>query len=186
MLKFKDPLVEGQNDAQRVEDVNFAISRFLKTASANDVDPAHEHLSLPADAAQASFRKEDLDEQIGWESARNSTSFREDKNSRIRAMLAEKNAASLKNEEGQTPFHLAALEDEYIAREALNRGLDVEVRNVDRETPLICAVKVEKTEFVKLLLQEHAEVNVVDDKNESCLHLFAKARTRSSSVAQLL
>ena len=77
-------------------------------------------------------------------------------------MLAHKQARTFMNEDGQTALHLAAKQDEYLTRDVLSHGVDINIRNVNGETPLMCAVNAENVDTVTLLLKNHADVNAVD------------------------
>lgn len=105
-------------------------------------------------------------------------------------MLARKHAHRIVNEGGQTALHLAAMEDQYLTPNilayVLARGFDINIRNLDGETPLMCAVIVENTKVVSLLLRNHADVNAVDDNQDTCLHLAAATNKSDSITRQLL
>lgn len=186
-------MAEDQANVQgpdpRMKDINFAMTRFLETASTAADSPSHPPWATPTDAAQISSYNEDLDDDDDGDDdshlARAPTLTREDSESEIRHMLAKEPAHSFVNEDGQTALHLAAMQDDYLTRNVLGHGFDINVRNLDGETPLMSAVNVENIETVALLLKRHADVNAVDDKQQTCLHLAA-SKDKSGSITQLL
>lgn len=103
----------------------------------------------------------------------------------IHDMLTTKPAAFL-NDDGQSALHLAAMLDEYMTRDVLRHGVDIDIHNLDGETPLMCAVKVDKKEVVTLLLENNANVNVrASESGETCLHL-ATAKDKTGTITRLL
>ena len=100
-------------------------------------------------------------------------------------MLARERPHNSGNEDGQTALHLVAMQDEYFTQDVLEHGFNIDVRNLDDETPLMCAVNVENIETVTLLVKNHVEVNAVDNMQRTCLHLAA-LKDKASSVIQLL
>ena len=176
-----------QGPDPRMKDINFALTRFLETASTVAGSPTQSPWASPTDAVQMSSFNEDLNDQDENDSdfARAPTLTREDSETEIRQMLAEDSAHGCVNEDGQTALHLAAMQDEYLTRIVLENGFDINVRNLDGETPLMCAVNVDNTETVLLLLKNHAEVNAADEKQQTCLHLAA-LKDKSGAVTQLL
>jgi ankyrin repeat protein len=168
-----------------MKDINFAMTRFLETASTAVDSPTHSPWASPTDAAQVSSFNEDLDGHDGSDLTSAPTLTREDNESEIRHMLAKEPPHGFVNEDGQTALHLAATQDEYLTRHVVGHGFDIDIRNLDGETPLMCAVNAENIETVTLLLKNHAEVNAVDDKQRTCLHLAA-LKDKSGSITQLL
>ncbi|ERF74980.1 hypothetical protein EPUS_08521 [Endocarpon pusillum Z07020] len=184
-----DYVAEDQADVQgpdpRMKDINFALTRFLETASTIAGSPSQSPWASPTNVAQASSFNADLDDDAGSDLARAPTLTREDSESEIRYILAKEHAHNFFNEDGQTALHLAAMQDEYLTRNVLGHGFDVNVCNLDGETPLMCAVNVENLETVTLLLKSHADVNAADNKQQTCLHLAA-SKNKSDSITQLL
>jgi ankyrin repeat protein len=174
-----------QGPDPRMKDINFAMTRFLETASTTADSPTHSPWASPTDVAQMSSFDGDLDDNVDSDVAREPTLTREDSESQIQDMLAKEPAHSFVNEDGQTAIHLAAMQDEYLTREVLGHGFDINIRNLDGETPLMCAVNVENIETVRFLLKNHADVNAVNDKQETCLHRAA-SKDKSGSITQLL
>jgi serine/threonine-protein phosphatase 6 regulatory ankyrin repeat subunit A len=176
-----------QGPDPRMKEIDFAMTRFLESTSTAADSPNHSPWASPTDAAHVSSFNEDLNDHDDDDSdlAGAPTLTREDSENEIRHMLAKEAAHSYVNEDGQTALHLAAMQDEYLTRTVLEHGFDINVRNLDGETPLMCAVNVDNTETVILLLKNHADVNVVDDKQQTCLHLAA-SKDKSGSVTQLL
>jgi serine/threonine-protein phosphatase 6 regulatory ankyrin repeat subunit A len=170
----------------RMKDINFAMSRFLETASTTADSPTRSPWASPTDVAQVSSFDEDLDEgDDDSDLPRAPTLTREDNESEIQYMLEKEPAHTFVNENGQTALHLAATQDEYLTRHVLGHGFDINIRNLDGETPLMCAVNLENIGTVTLLLKNHADVNAVNDKQETCLHLAA-SKDKSGSITQLL
>ena len=101
-------------------------------------------------------------------------------------MLSKETTLASVNEDGQTALHLAAVQDEYLTQDVLARGsdIDINVRNWEGETPLMCAINAEKLEIVRLLLKNHADINAMDDKQSTPLHLAA-LKDKSGTVTQL-
>ena len=89
------------------------------------------------------------------------------------------------NEDGQTALHLTAKQDAYLTWDVLSHGLDINIRNVNSETPLMCAVIAENVDTVTILLKNHADINTIDDQQATCLHLAA-SKDESGSMTQLL
>ena len=89
------------------------------------------------------------------------------------------------NEDGQTALHLAAKQDAYLTWDVLSHGLDINIRNVNSETPLMCAVNAKNVDTVTILLKNHADINAIDDQQATCLHLAA-SKDESGSMARLL
>jgi ankyrin repeat protein len=176
---------EVQRSEPRMKDINFAMTRFLETASTAADSPTHSPWASPTDVAQVSSFNEDLDDNDDSDLARAPTLTREDNESEIRHMLAKEPSHNSMNEDGQTALHLAATQDEYLTRDVLGHGFDINIRNLDGETPLMCAVNAENIQTVTLLLKNHAEVNAEDHKQRTCLHLAA-LKDKSGSITQLL
>jgi hypothetical protein len=77
------------------------------------------------------------------------TLARDDSESEIQSMLAKERPQSFINV--QTALHLAAMQDEYLTRDVLAQGFNINIRNLDGETPLMCAVNIENIGTVALL-----------------------------------
>ncbi len=168
-----------------MEDINFAMTRFLDTASTAADSPTHSPWASPTDVAQVSSFGGDLDDEDDFDLIHAPTLTREDSEPEIRNMLAKDPNHVFMNDDGQTALHLAATQDEYLTREVLGRGFDINVRNRNGETPLMCAVNAGNIEIVTLLLKGHANVNAVDDGQGTALHLAALT-DKAGSVTQLL
>jgi ankyrin repeat protein len=102
----------------------------------------------------------------------------------IRYLLGKESTHNFMNEDGETALHLAAVENENLTREVLGFGFDINVRNLDGRTPLMCAVDAQNIETVALLLKNHADVNAVEEQG-TCLHLAA-LKDMSGTITQLL
>ena len=170
----------------RMKDVNFALLRFLETASTAAETPTHSPWASPTDVAQMSSFNGDLndgDDDLDLTQA--PTLVKEDSEIQIRGMLAKESAHTCLNEDGQTALHLAAEQDEYLTRDVLKNGFDINIRNLDGQTPLMCAVSADNIETVTLLLKNHADVDAADEKQTTALHLAA-SKDKSGSITQLL
>lgn len=168
-----------------MKDVNFAMTRFLETSSTAIESPTHSPWASTTDVAQVSTFDGNLDDNEYSDLDRSPTSAKQDYEPEIRHMLAQEQAHSFMNEDGQTALHLAAKQDAYLTWDVLSCGVDINIRNVNGETPLMCAVNAENLDTVTLLLKNHADVNAVDDQQATCLHLAA-SKDESGSITQLL
>ena len=175
--------VEGADP--RMKGINFAMARFLETETTVADSPVHSPWASPIDVAHFPTFDQDVDDDNESDIARAPVLTREDTDSEVRSMLAKEPVPSFLNDDGQTVLHLAAIEDEYLTREVLGRGVDINIRNLDEETPLMCAVNVGNIETVTLLLENHADVNAVNEKLGTCLHIAA-SKDKSGSITQLL
>ena len=175
--------VKGFNP--RMKDVNFAMKRFLETASTTIESPTHSPWAAPTDVALIFTFDGALDESDYSDLDRSPTMAKEDKEPEVLRMLAQEQAHTSTNEEGQTALHLAAKQDAPLTRDVLRHGLNVNIRNANGETPLMCTINAENIDTVTLLLKNHADVNAVDDQQSTCLHLAA-AKDESRSMTQIL
>ena len=167
----------------RIQDVNFAMTRFLETASTAIESPTHSPWASPTDVVQASAF--DVDEDDGSDLSRSPTLTKQDNEPEVRRILAQEQPHAFINEGGETALHLAAKQDVYLVREVLDHGFDVNLRNVCGETPLMCAVNFENIDTVAFLLKNHADVNARDDQQSTCLHLAA-LNDKSGSITRML
>ena len=167
----------------RIQDVNFAMTRFLETASTAIESPTHSPWASPTDVVQASAF--DVDEDDGSDLSRSPTLIKQDNEPEVRRILAQEQPHAFINEGGETALHLAAKQDVYLVREVLDHGFDVNLRNVCGETPLMCAVNFENIDTVAFLLKNHADVNARDDQQSTCLHLAA-LNDKSGSITRML
>ena len=177
-----------QTDVQgpdpRMMDINFAMTRFLEATSTASDSPTHSPWASPTDLAlNSSFNDAFHDEDSDL--ARAPALNKVDSESEIRHMLTKGPAHNFVDEYGQTALHLAATHDEHLTQHVLEHGFDINIRNLDGETPLICAVNAENIGTVTLLLKNHADVNAADDKKGTCLHLAA-SKDKSGSITQQL
>lgn len=169
----------------RMKDINFAMTRFLETASTVVESPPHSPWDSPTDAAQVSIFDGNVDDSDDSNPDRLPTLAKQDVEPEIRHMLVQEQALAFMNDDGHTALHLAAKQDAYLTRDVLSHGFDINVRNINGETPLMCAVDAENIETVTLLLKDHADVNAVNDQQGTCLHLAA-SRDESGSMTRLL
>ena len=135
------------------------------------------------DAAQMSVLNDYIEYHINLCSAH--ASAKEDSEPEIREILAKARAYHFINKDGQTALHLAAMQNESLTGDVLEHGFDINIRNIDGQTPLMSAVNAENINTVALLLKHHADVNAVNDKQETCLHLAA-LKDKSGSITELL
>ena len=168
-----------------MKDINFAMTRFLETASTVVESPPHSPWDSPTDAAQVSIFDGNVDDSDDSNPDRLPTLAKQDVEPEIRHMLVQEQALAFMNDDGHTALHLAAKQDAYLTRDVLSHGFDINVRNINGETPLMCAVDAENIETVTLLLKDHADVNAVNDQQGTCLHLAA-SRDESGSMTRLL
>ena len=169
----------------RMKDVNFAMTRFLETASTAIESPTHSPWASPTDVVQASAFDGNVDENDGSDLSRSPTLTKQDYEPEVRHILAQEQPHTFMNEDGETALHLAAKQDVYMTRDVLNHGFDINSRNVCGETPLMCAVNSENVDTVAFLLKNHADVNARDDQQSTCLHLAA-LNNKSGSIIELL
>lgn len=168
-----------------MKDVNFAMTRFLEAASTAIESPNGSPWASPTDVAQISTFDGNLDDIDDSDLDRSSTLATRDNEPEIRQILAQEQAHTFMNEDGQTALHLAAKQDASLTRDVLSHGFDIDIRNVDDETPLMCAVNAGKVDTVTLLLKNHADVNAMNDQQATCLHMAA-SKDETGSIAQLL
>lgn len=168
-----------------MKDVNFAMTRFLETASTVIESPTHSPWASPTDVAQVSTFDGNVDDNDYYDIDRLPTLAKQDNEPEIRHMLAQEQAHTFMNGDGQTALHLAVKQDACLTRDVLGHGVDINIRNVNGETPLMCAVNVENVDTVTILLKNHADINAIDDQQATCLHLTA-SKDESGSMTQLL
>lgn len=60
--------------------------------------------------------------------------------------------------------------DARLVRDMIDRGIDLNIRNEYGETPLHCACSKEKTEAVKLLLEQKVRTDILEHQNLAPLH----------------
>ena len=169
----------------RMKEVNFAMTRFLETASTAIESPTHSPWASPTDVVQASAFDGNIDENDDSDLSRSPTLTKQDNEPEVRHILAREQPHTFMNEDGETALHLAAKQDVYLTWEVLNYGFDINIRNVCGETPLVCAVNSENVDTVAFLLKNHADVNARDDQQSTCLHLAA-SNNKSGSITELL
>ena len=74
-------------------------------------------------------------------------------------------SGSLKN----APLHTVSCTD--IAQLLLEKGADIEARNIEQETPLHCAVQDEMYDWAKLLIEKGANIHAVTSEGKTALDL---------------
>ena len=92
---------------------------------------------------------------------------------KVDAMLKDNpNLIFSKGSKGETPLHMAALNDRRDVTELLlAKGADVNARDKAQMTPLHLAAEHDHTEVAELLLANKAEVNAQQNDGETPLHL---------------
>ena len=170
-----------------MQGINFALTRFLETASTVVDSPTQSPWASPTNAEQISIFDDGLENENGPHLVNAPALTKEDSEAEIHDILTKKSAGFL-NDDGQSALHLAAMQNEYMTGDVLRRGIDIDIniRNVDGETPLMCAVKLDKEEIVALLLKNNANVNLkASDSGSTCLHIAA-AKDKIGIIIQLL
>lgn len=163
---------------------NIAMTRFLKTASTTVDSPPQSPWAPPTNAAQVSSYGDDLEDEDDLNIV-HAPGLTRDGEVEIHNNLTTKSTAFL-NHDGQSALHLAAMLDEYITGDVLRRGVDIDTRNLDGETPLMCAVRTDKMEVVALLLKNNANANArASESGKTCLHL-ATAKDKTGIITRLL
>ena len=175
--------VEPSYPDSRMKDMNYAMTRFLETASTVVGSPPHSPWITPTDIAQVSTFEDDLSEE---NDPRVEQPVCVDNEGEIRRLLARSTNDNM-NEDGHTALHLAAMQDAYLTREVLTKGnLDVNTPNMDGDTALMCATSKESKEVVALLLRHGAKLDPVNEKMETCLHIAASTDTTGKLTEMLL
>ena len=168
-----------------MQKINFALTRFLETASTAVDSPAQSPGAPPTNVAQISAYEDDLEDEEDLGLVQAPVLTREDSEAEIHDILTTKSATFL-NEDGQSALHLAAMQDEYMTGDVLRHGVNIDIHNLDGETPLMCAVRMNKKEIVTLLLKNNANVNAkANESGDTCLHLAA-AKDKSGTITRLL
>lgn len=112
----------------------------------------------------------------------------EDSAAAVAKRLIESGNVNSKNELGETPLHLAVKKTnhqiiKYLLR---TRKADVNATNKSGETPLKYAVRSENDKSVKLLIAHGANVNHIDRKGQSALHVACICRNNYNIIKILL
>lgn len=78
----------------------------------------------------------------------------------------------IKNEEKQTPLHVAVLVKNQEAVELLiNKGADLNINGNAGQTPLHVAISAKNQDAIKLLIEKGADLKIKDNYNQSALDL---------------
>ena len=175
----------NQRSDPRMQKINFALARFLETASTAAGSPIQSAWDSPTNAAQISAYEDDLEDEEDLNLVHTPTLARDNSEAEIHDILTTKSAAFL-NDDGQSALHLAAMLDEYVTGDVLRHGVDIDIRNLDGETPLMCAVRTDKREIVTLLLKNNANVNArASESGHTCLYLAAE-KDKTGIITRLL
>ncbi|MCD4782433.1 MAG: ankyrin repeat domain-containing protein [Candidatus Eremiobacteraeota bacterium] len=90
-----------------------------------------------------------------------------------------------KDEDGDTPLHLAAEEGQMkIAELLMSKGAKINEKSRNKETPLHLAVEKGHLEMVRFLMKKGANINLKNEKGETPLEIATK--TRRKRIAELL
>lgn len=177
----------NQRSDPRMQKINFALTRFLETASTTVDSLVQSPWASPTIAAQISAYEDEDEDEDNINLVHAPALARENTEAEIHDILTKESAAFL-NDDGQSALHLAATLDEYMTGDVLRHGvdIDIDIRNLDGETPLMCAVRTDKKEIVPLLLKNNANVNVrASESGHTCLHLAAE-KDKTGIITRLL
>ena len=158
------------------------LSRYLESVAIARYSPP------PTNAAGMSTFDEDFDDdtvppELLIKPAPASTKL--DLEGEIEELLVKVSDRCLMNDEGQTALHLAAQQDAYLTQKVISHGLHPDEPNVEGETPLMLAIMAENIETAKVLLKQGADVNAINDTDETPLH-YAARHNKNDSITQLL
>jgi cytohesin len=107
----------------------------------------------------------------------------------IRLLLGAKASLDVRDDQGQTPLHLAITEDSAttlkLASILLNAWADPNVKDDRGRTPLHEAVEEEAVNIVPHLVDKDADPNIFDAEGEAPLHLATRSGSRKMVAALL-
>ncbi|CAJ1099281.1 E3 ubiquitin-protein ligase MIB2-like isoform X1 [Octopus vulgaris] len=96
--------------------------------------------------------------------------------------------ANVVDNNGDTPLHVAVRGQRYnIVSKMLSKdSVQLDIKNHQKVTPLQLAVSIGHLEMVHQLIAKGADVNVVNNEGNNCLHLAVKSRRRFHSEVEPL
>ncbi len=96
------------------------------------------------------------------------------------------NARSRKDPKGLTPLFRAVQAPGpgviRLAEVLIENGADVDAPSEEGLTPLHCAVMLENVGLIEFLVSKGADLNRLDARNRSCVHLYVMADSRKSEL----
>ncbi|XP_029653794.1 ankyrin repeat domain-containing protein 27-like isoform X1 [Octopus sinensis] len=96
--------------------------------------------------------------------------------------------ANVVNNNGDTPLHMAVRGRQYkvVCAMLSKDSVQLDIKNHQKVTPLLLAVSIGHLEMVHQLIAKGADVNVVNNEGNNCLHLAVKSRRRFHSEVEPL
>jgi ankyrin repeat protein len=85
-----------------------------------------------------------------------------------------------------TPLHMAATRGFVkIGSMLINSGANIESRNMQGETPLICAIDMKNIKMIKLLLESGANINIADQRGRTAKSIAQKSNIDLETLQRL-
>jgi len=136
----------------------------------------------------------DVQDKNGW-TALHCAAYSRHKNVFTLLLQQDRIGVTLKNESGSTALHYFARnfyssvyneEQEGLIAKLIKKGANVNVKNLNGETPLHYACWNNNMSIVKALLDKGADINAVTDLGETCLHWALRTPDCTELVNYLL
>ncbi|XP_023315856.1 ankyrin-1-like [Trichogramma pretiosum] len=89
-------------------------------------------------------------------------------------------------DDGEDDGEYKFLEKFFAINDELGNTIQVNVKNVQGDTPLILAMKSGNTNAVEQLLRRGADPHLVNDDGETCLHIICKSDWNDENMAKML